>query len=184
MKNTTTQILIDLLQDNRPLFIRFALKKCTHKEIAEDLLQSVLCKLLQTPIDFEVQNHKRLIFTMITQMYLNYYTVNKKYALISPVAGVREDVILDHLMQKNIGCTFERDLMEALDLRTIRRAANSLPNAQRQAIEKALAGKDIGDELDPTKVKAGYQPRYNSLKNNRRLAVLKLQKSLKNPQST
>ena len=172
MENKTNQDLIALLQEQRNIFMSFALRKCRNQEIAEDLIQSTLCKLLRLPIAVEVLNPKQFLFSTITRMYLNYRSVNKKYTLIGDVGGIHENIIMDHLMQNKFGCTFEDDLMDSFKLKEIRNAAKTLPSLQRESIHATLAGRDIAEDI-------GGSKKYNTLKANRRHAILKLREKFK-----
>lgn len=168
------QVLLDLLKGQYNVFLRFATTQCVKKEIAEDVLQSVVCKLCATSIKVEVRNPKAFLFTMIKRMHQNYKKVNRKYFMVGDVHGSDGNISLeDYLFENAAGCSFEGDLMDAFSFHEVKKAAERLPTEQREAVLSALNGEELGEALGEN---PSAQPRYNSLKTNRRLAVLKLRK--------
>ena len=174
MTNTTNQSLIAEIQNNRRLFYKFALKACKRPEVAEDLLQQVICKLLSKPLTFEVLDDCKFIFTMIVQANWNYWRTNRKYKFANDMKpdDMGDDVFFDTIVQNKMGCSYENDLHYSLKLKDIRRASKLLPPGQQKAIVDALNGHDIGEELGTENV--SFNPRYESLKTNKRLATQKL----------
>ena len=180
MENKTNQALLAEIQTHKSLFHRFALKTCRREEIAEDVIQDVICKLLRTEINFEVADNRKFIFTMIVQMNQNQWRRNKKYFQVLDVGIANpdfdENVFMDNLMQKHQGCTFQADMEYSLKLKSIRKELASLPDMQKHAIKQALAGRTVGEELGTDF--ASENPRYESLKTNKRLAIQKLKLKL------
>jgi DNA-directed RNA polymerase specialized sigma24 family protein len=176
MKQTTNQILLSHIQTHYRSLMSFALKTCKRQEVAEDMLQNVVCKLLRKPVEFDVKNNDKFICKMITQMYLNYRAVNRKYYHAGD-AGINnpnfeETVFMDNLAQIATPCEYEEDLMFTLQLQEVRRRAKALPPKQREMILKGLSGKDIDEKLGKGPVSSNSG--YNTLKASRRHAILKL----------
>jgi DNA-directed RNA polymerase specialized sigma24 family protein len=176
MKNKTSQILLSHIQTHSQSFLVFAFKMCKRKEVAEDILQNVICKLLRKPIEYDVNNKNQFIFKMITQMYSNYRAVNKKYYQVGD-AGINnpnfeESEFMDTLAQNTTPCEYQEDLMFTLQLQEVRRRAKTLPPKQKEMIFKALSGQDIDEKLGVGPV--SNNPGYNTLKASRRHAILKL----------
>jgi DNA-directed RNA polymerase specialized sigma24 family protein len=175
MKHETNQSLMALLQDERPYFMNFALKKCKNKEISEDLIQSVLCKLLRIEVKEEIRNEKQFLLTMITRMYLNYKQINRKYIMVGDLHSKDNSdsgIILELLTNRASTCTYVGDLMDSFTVKEIKTAANNLPAIQRNSIFAAL----VDDRISADN---GGSKKYNTQKSTRRLAIQKLKERFK-----
>lgn len=159
MTNKTNQILVDTIQADRSLFLKFALKQCNNREIAEDLIQSTLCKFLSIPVRTEVKSPRRFICATIIQMYKNYRTVNKKYVMLGDIHGPTDQFFVDKIFNEGKTCTYEGDFIDSFTFKEISKEINLLPEAQRQAIKKD------GE---------GFSRNENTMRANRRLGLLKL----------
>ena len=82
-------------------------------------------------------------------------------------------------------CSYETDLFQSFQLRDIKKAALDLPKYQREAILNALSGKELGEgEISDSDGRGvSKDPRYQSLKTNKRLAIAKLQYQFSKPAS-
>ena len=179
MTNTTAQSLIAEIQKNRSLYHKFAMKLSKRPEVADDLMQQVVFKFLSTDEFPELRNHKQYVMNAIVHANWNYWHVNKRYKFSSDMVadGFTDTEVFDTLMQTKVGCTYEQDIHYSLKLKEIRKAAKLLPPGQQKAIVDALNGNDIGEELGIEN--ASFNPRYESLKTNKRLATQKLKKQFK-----
>lgn len=181
MENKINTTLMQTLQDKRPIFVRYARKLTRNDERADDLVQHVALRLLQYPIEFEVENDVKFLFTMIYQASANKWRTEKKYLFLGDAHSTQteEAVRLEQLLQANNSCTYEGDLVDSFKILEIARAADRLPKKQKAAIMNALHGNDIGEiELGGLEGNLSHHPQYNSLKTNKRLAIQKLKEEL------
>lgn len=176
MTNNTNLVLIAAIQNQNKLYLNFAARICQNMQVAEDLIQSIFVVLLRKEIAFEINDTKRFIFKMIVQANWNYQTVNKKYFMIGDLhtsnPDFKESAFIDNLMQDQIGCSYEKDLMDALTVKEVVAVSNTLPPAQSFSMLKMLNGHEIGYEDGIEH--ATDSPRYQSLKSTRNLALQKL----------
>lgn len=165
-------VLLEKLSAERANYYSYALYLSRRDEVAEDVVQNVVIRLLKNQIDFEIESNHAFLRMMVFQSFQNYKKSNRRYKLMddSPESHTRNrgDGLFELAIMKNSPCTYEDDVQYSLTLKEIKKAAASLPKQQRAAIMNSLAGNDIGEGLgkDPSGT-----PRYESLKTNRRLGI-------------
>lgn len=152
--------ILDQLELHRKTLMTFAMKLTRNKEQAQDLLQTIALKFLQTPPTEEILNSRAYLCGAIKMAFLNLRTVNKKYAYVDTEFPDNQ---------------YESDLIDSIALSQIRKKAKTLPPKQAQQMAQALSGNDIGEGLgeDPSK-----NPKYETNKTHRRLGTQALKRMM------
>lgn len=157
-------LLLTAYAQDPSYFFRFAKKLAKSADLAEDLVQIAIEKVLTYNVRADIKSPKTYLCQIIKNAYLNHIRDNKMY--------IHAETYLDN---QAVDLDFERDLHDSIALRDIGRHAQDLAPKQKSEIEKALAGIEVGDDLGEDK---SLVPQYQSHKTNRRLATLKIKQKI------
>lgn len=143
---------IQYIYSNYDDIIKVSFSYTKNSEISKDCLSRVVIKILET--NPEVLNHKTFISKSMFQQYLNYHTINKRYAYgrIIPDIPAEEPESFDFL-NLEVVADMERNL------------ENILTKKEYQAIITFLdTGLTIGISGDGNTNKAHFRNAVNKLK--------------------
>lgn len=156
--------VVEHLISNRDHFFKYAKAVTKRPEVAEDIIQSSALRFLVSKIEVdEIKDVDRFIKSTIRQVYLNYITVNKKYAYASMVrdeSGEWTEVEFED--PEVIVFNIDEHSMKMIIKKT--RAAGILSNKEIAAVERYLRNEGVDSKT----------AEYETLKTHKRNAIIKM----------
>ena len=152
------------IAENREMFLKYAKAMTKRLEVAEDVLQSAVVRLMVNGSNLqEVKDKNRFIKSTMRQVYSNYITVNKKYVTALLEQNENGDWVEVEFEDRGL-VVFNTDEYSMKVLLKKSKAAGILTKSEISAIDRYLKGESIDS-------KSGE---YTTLKIHRRNATLKI----------